>query len=31
MSTSRFSTMMNKAPNSTVPWIVGRSAFTIAL
>ena len=29
MSTTRFATMMKKAPKSTVPWIAGRSELTI--
>ena len=30
MSTTRFAKTMKNAPNSTVPWIAGRSELTIA-
>ena len=30
MSTARFAKTMKKAPKRTVPWIAGRSEFTIA-
>ena len=29
MSTTRLAMMMKNAPSSTVPWIIGRSAFWI--